>query len=83
MTKSWRSQFGNIKTLDFYNADIATAYEPIWDQGGAYTFPIAAGVQLSVASDDAASRVYSRPAWPLRKTLSLLAPLKSLFPTRS
>jgi hypothetical protein len=73
MTKSWRSQFGNIKTLDFYNADIATAYEPIWDQGGAYTFPIAAGVQLSVASDDAADTSAGTGARTVR--------VKGLLPT--
>jgi hypothetical protein len=37
-----------------YNADVGTTFEPIWDQGGAYTFPASTGVQLSVASSSAA-----------------------------
>ena len=36
-----------------YNADVATSYEPIWDQGGAYTFLSSSGEALSVASSSA------------------------------
>ncbi len=54
MGNNIRNWAGKTQTLDFYNADIATSYEPIWDQGGAYTFPAAAGVQLSVASSSTA-----------------------------
>lgn len=54
MGNNIRNWAGKTQTLNFYNADIATSYEPIWDEGGAYTFPSAAGVQLSVASSSAA-----------------------------
>lgn len=36
-----------------YNADIGTSFEPIWGEGGAFTWPSSAGVGMSVASSSA------------------------------
>ena len=52
MTFLYQGGGGRVHKFGF-NPQATTAWEPIWDQGGAYTWPDAAGEAMSIASSDA------------------------------